>query len=322
MSCDAPHRTAQQRIEAQPSNGWLGVGALCAAAVGVVVVIRFNWVWLGISCSALALGIQAYRGARRQTKVAARRVWITAGAFVAGVIGAVLVVVDRIWLSIPIAAAGLGIDAFVRARQRAKVGRERGFRIAVWAVVSAAVGAMVALIGFQIALAVSLLPYAIAQYRRARRAPKAVGQNVKLLWIHMLDLLIPATVALVVAGIALNMYFDATTTQFEEWTREFDAHEIEPPPDLAGPMVLPDHSHRGHLPVGSCIRQPVAERHAGVHPVACDSPAAYGRVISMTRPTSSAPTCPDRTDVVIGSLARPTACVVVLSRNPRAEDEF
>jgi hypothetical protein len=106
-------------MEAQPSNGWLGIGALCAAAVGVVVVIGFNWVWLGISCSALALGTQAYRGAKRQTKVGARRIWIAAGALVAGVIGAVLVVVDRIWLSLPIAAVGLGIDAFVHARQRA-----------------------------------------------------------------------------------------------------------------------------------------------------------------------------------------------------------
>jgi hypothetical protein len=254
MSRDARHRPAQHGMEAQPSNGWLGIGALCAAAVGVVVVIGFNWVWLGISCSALALGTQAYRGAKRQTKVGARRIWIAAGALVAGVIGAVLVVVDRIWLSLPIAAVGLGIDAFVHARQRA---------------------------------------------------------NGSICW----DLLIPATVALVIGGIALNMFFDDAATQFEEWTKQFDAREVEPPPVFARPMVLPDHSRRGHLSVGSCIMRPAPEQDARVHPVPCDSPTAYGRVMRMARPTSSAPTCPDRTDIVIGSLARPTACVVVLPRN-------
>jgi hypothetical protein len=313
MSSEAHHQPPQQRTEVQPSNGWLGVGALVAAAIGVVMVIGFGSFWLGIACAAAALGIQAYRSTKRQPKIGARRIWITAGAFVAGVIGAVLVVVDKIWLSIPIAAVGLGVDAFVRARQRAKVGRKRGFRIAVGAVVSATVGAVIALIGFQLSLALSLLPYAVAQYRRVRRAPTAVRQNVKLLWIHMLDFFIPATVALVVGGIALNMYFDAVSKQFGALSKQFDTHDVGPPPDLVYPVVLPDRLRRGRLPVGSCIARPATKQDPRIHQVPCDSQTAYGRVIKRIRRSSSAPTCPDRTNIVIGSFARPTACVVVLS---------
>jgi hypothetical protein len=92
----------RQRREVQPSHGWLGIGALASAAVGVVVVTGFGLYWLGIACSALALGIQAYQGTKSQPSIGARRIWIMAGAFVSGVIGAVLVVVDRVWLSIPI----------------------------------------------------------------------------------------------------------------------------------------------------------------------------------------------------------------------------
>jgi hypothetical protein len=226
---------------------------------------------------------------------------------VSAAIGAVLVLVDGIWLTIPISAVALGIGAFVRARQRAQSGRTRGLRIAVGALVSAVVGAVAALIGFELTLALSLLPIAVAHYRRVKRDPKAVGRNLKLSWAALLDVVTSGTIAFAIFWVALNQQIGTTLDDFRRNTAEmrtmtFATSELDHLSELLT------------LDIGDCIQRP--KKGAVVQEIRCGSSTAYGQVRDIAGGPSS---CPEGTDgfVKTGSSGR-VACVVVRSRARRA----
>lgn len=214
-------------MEAQPAPGWFAVGSFAAAAAGLLCV-AFS-IEAAIALSVLSLAINAYGSSVVETKIGARRIWLGAGAFVSAAIGAALVLVDKVWLAVPIAAGGLAINAFVRARHRARLGRGRGLRIAVWALFSAAVGALVAWIGFEAALAFSLLPIVVAQYRRVQRDPRAPRRNLKFGWIALLNFMTSATIAFTIAMAVLLTQFGDAADEFHEQVEHMKSNPITAP---------------------------------------------------------------------------------------------
>jgi hypothetical protein len=272
-----------------PWDGRLAVGSFVAAMAGSVAVGSSS-IWVAIAFAVLALAMQAYRHARKQPTIGWKKLLIAVGALASAAIGAVLVIVDRAWLSIPLAALALGIDAAIRARQRAKLGRSRGIRIAVGALASAAIGAGVALLGFAFALALSLLPFVVANHRARKRHPKAVARRIIL--IATLDRVTLAVVAIVVVLVAFRT--DVAAIKF---------------PDLKQLQVDDD------LKVGSCIARPPIDPDAPARVVSCHAPAAYGRVVKTPPLSFLEPACPARTDdiVQIRGLGAPKACVVALA---------
>jgi hypothetical protein len=291
-------------MDSQPSNGWFAVGAFVSATIGLAMVVVSNW--LTIACLALALGIQAFASTKGRRKVEANRIWFVAGAFFSAAIGAVLVLVDSIWLTLPISAVGLGIGAFVRARQRAKLEWTRSFRIVVGALVSAVVGAVAALIGFQLTIALTILPLAAAHYRRTKRDPKAVKQNLKLMWAAHLSAITAAIIGFAVLMVALNQQLGGAARDFDQTTARMGTDMT----DMTNAL-----NHMAQLPmfkVDDCI----GLTEGAVQTVPCASSVASGRVLALA-PRSSA--CPEGADYSLenGDFAQ-VACIVVRPRLHRA----
>jgi hypothetical protein len=217
--------SAQHDPTAQPAYGWLAVAAFAAAMFGLILV--FDATWATIALCVLALGIQAYRRARLHPEDG-DRIAVAVGTFGSAAIGGVLVLVDKLWLAIPITAAALGIDGVIRARREAK--RKSGGRVAFRAVAEAIARRVAALLGPGLAIASSLLPLAIAQYRRMRDDPQAVRANIKLLWIGVLEILTAAMIAYAVFWVAfLPGYHDAA----HDFHRMVETHRPFTAPDLS-----------------------------------------------------------------------------------------
>lgn len=203
--------------------------------------------------------------------------WFTAGS-------------SSIWVAIAFAVLALGIQAYRHARGQPRIGSQKIW-IALGALVSAAIGAGVALIGFVFALALSLFPFVVANYRARKRHPKAVARRIIPL-IATLDRVTLAVVAIVVVLVAFRT--EVAAIKF---------------PDVKHLQVDDD------LTVGSCIARPPIEQGTPARVVSCHAPGAYGRVVKTPPLSFLEPACPARTDNIVEtrSLVRPNACVVALS---------